>query len=68
METGDIRTIRVKKMESGAFMKAIEYEWLRYIGFSEKELAEDEITIVIKADVSDRKKIKFIGIGKPERV
>jgi hypothetical protein len=66
METGDIRTVVVKKTDAGAFVKAIEYEWLRYMGFSEKEIAADEITLIFKADISDRKKLKFIGIGRPE--
>ena len=66
MESGDIRTIRIPKNSAGAFIKTVEYEWLRYMGFSEKELEGDEIVLVVKADVSDRKKIKFIGIGRPE--
>ena len=66
MENGDVRTITIKKTDAGAFVKAIEYEWLRYMGFSEKEIAADEITVIVKADISDRKKLRFIGIGKPE--
>lgn len=68
METGDVRTIKIPKNSTGAFMKAIELEWLRYLGFSDKEIdgKEAEIVLVIKADISDRKKLKFIGIGRPE--
>lgn len=66
MQNGDIRTIIVKRTEAGAYMKSIETDWLRYLGFSEKEIDAGEIKLVVKADVSDRKKLKFIGIGRPE--
>lgn len=67
MRTGDIQTIKLTKNPSGSFEKIWEKEWLMHMGFTEKELKDkDEIEIVCKADVSDRKKLPFCGFGKPE--
>jgi len=66
MREGDIQTITIRKnKENGSFLKTFEREWLLYVGFSEKEVDADEITIVVKADRSEHKKLKFIGFGKP---
>jgi len=68
MENGDVQTITIRRNSTGAYVKAIEVDWLRYLGFSDKEIDAGELKLVVKADVSDRKKLKFIGIGRPERV
>jgi len=68
MEIGDKQTITIKRNATGAYVKAIEVDWLRYMGFSDAEINSGELVVVVKADVSDRKKLKFIGIGRPEKV
>ena len=65
MKEGDITTIVVKRSPSGVFLKAIEKEWLQYLGFTDDELATDSVELVFKADVSGNKGIKYIGFGKP---
>ena len=66
MQEGDIQTITLKKnKEKGSFLKTFEMDWLVYAGYTEKELEQDEISIVLKADRSEHKKIKFLGFGKP---
>lgn len=66
METGDKQTITIKRNSTGAYVKSIEVDWLRYMGFTDKEIDSGELVVVVKADISDRKKLKFIGIGRPE--
>jgi hypothetical protein len=65
MREGDIQTIKITKNSQGAFIKVIEYEWLRYVGFTEKELEQDSLELVMKAEVSEHKKIPYVGMGKP---
>jgi len=66
MREGDIQTIVIKKnKENGSFLKTFERDWLLYAGYTEKEMEQDEITIVLKADVSEHKKLRFLGFGKP---
>lgn len=66
MQVGDISTITIKKNPAnGNFPKVIEREWLEFLGYSQKEIDGEEISLVFKAEVSDRKKLKFIGFGKP---
>jgi hypothetical protein len=43
----------------------LEKEWLEYLGYSQKEIDGDEIVVVFKAEISDRRKIPFIGLGRP---
>jgi len=68
MECGDITTITLNKQKGGSsFLLVYKREWLEYNGYTEKELAEDEIQVVAKADISERKKFRFLGFGKPEK-
>jgi hypothetical protein len=65
MERNDISTITVtRKGENNVYVKAIEIEWLRYLGFSEKEIDSGVIKLIVKADFAENKKVPFIGIGK----
>lgn len=65
MHVGDVQTITLKKQPGGGFLKSWEYGWLEYIGYTVKELKElDEVTIVLKAEVSEHKKHKYIGFGR----
>jgi len=46
---GDRETITISKnMASGAFLKTMEFDWLRYLGFSEADLKKDAITLVFE--------------------
>lgn len=65
MHVGDVTTKAAKK-PNNSFMIILEKDWLEYIGFTEKELAGNEIEIVFKAEISEHKKFPFIGFGKPE--
>lgn len=64
MERNDIQTVTLKRAPNGVYNKAIESDWLKYLGFTEKELDSGEIKIVIKADFAEHKKVPFVGIGK----
>ena len=67
MERNDIQTITLtRKGKSGVYVKAIEVEWLRYLGFTDDEIESDQIKLVIKADFAERRKVPFIGIGKAQ--
>lgn len=68
MDYGDIQTFEITKKDNGAYMKSFEVEWLKYLGFTDKEIESGKIKLVIKADISTRKGLKFIGIGRPEKV
>jgi hypothetical protein len=65
MQIGDVKTITIKRSPSGSFLKILEKEWLEYLGYSQKEIDGDEIAVVFKAEISDRRKIPFIGLGRP---
>ena len=67
MHVGDIATVKIKLQSNGVYVKAIEKEWLVYLGFSEKEIDSGEVELVFKAELSDHKKFKYIGFGKPEK-
>ncbi len=68
MERNDIQTITLtRKGKSGVYIKAIEVEWLRYLGFTDDEIDSDQIKLVIKADFAERRKVPFIGIGKAQQ-
>lgn len=65
MQIGDVKTITIKRSPSGSFLKILEKEWLDYLGYSQKEIEGDEIEVVFKAEVSEKKKIPYLGFGKP---
>lgn len=67
MHVGDTITKKVNKSISGSFLVVLDRDWLQFCGFTEKELANGEIDIVFKAEVSEHKKIPYIGFGKPKR-
>lgn len=66
MESGDIQTFYIKRNSNGAFVKNFELDWLRFMGFTDKELATEEIEIklIAKAEVSENKKYPYLGIGR----
>lgn len=65
MQRNDISTIKlVRASDRGSYLKAIEEDWLRYLGFSEKEINSGSIELVVKADYSKKHDGPFIGIGK----
>lgn len=64
MDRKDIQTIVITKRADGAYIKAIEQDWLKYLGFTEKEFSGDEIILVVQADYSKRYGQPFIGIAK----
>lgn len=67
MDRNDIQTVTItRKGENNVYVKAIEVEWLRYLGFTEKEIDSGEIKLVVKADFAEHKKVPFIGIGKAQ--
>jgi hypothetical protein len=35
------------------------------MGFTDKELGQDELLLVVKAEVSEKKKIPYLGFGRP---
>lgn len=67
MERNDVSTITVSKKGEQVYMKAIEVEWLRYLGFSEKEIDSGSIKLIVKADYAENRKVPFIGIGKADK-
>jgi hypothetical protein len=64
MNVGDIATVKLKLQSNGVYVKAIEKEWLKYLGFSDEEIEGGEIELVFKAEISDHKKFNYIGFGK----
>lgn len=65
MQKNDVTTIKLTRSSTrGSYLKAIEEDWLRYLGFSDKEIDSNEIELVFKADYSDKHKHPFIGIGR----
>ena len=66
MHEGDTITFALKKNSAnGNFQKVFEQDWLRYMGFTEDDLQKDELLLVVKAEVSPTKKLKYLGFGKP---
>jgi hypothetical protein len=51
MNKGDMQTITLKMAPNGTFPKTIEKEWLRYLGYDEKEIQKNggEIEMLILA-------------------
>lgn len=63
MYSGDITTKKTYKSgDSCVFI--IEKDWLRYLGFSEKEIEKGDVELVFKAEQSEKHKQPFIGFGK----
>lgn len=56
-------SVSVKRVGRGSYLKALETDWLRHLGFSDKELEGGEIDLVFKAGRSDRQPI--ITISRP---
>jgi len=66
MHEGDTQTISLRKnTPNTSYIKVFEHDWLRYMGFTDKELEQDELLLVVKAEVSPTKKLKYLGFGKP---
>lgn len=70
MDYGNILTVELTK-RAGCFQKAFELDWLEYVGFDRDKLSAlpegATIKLVMKADVSEHKKLKFLGFGQPEK-
>lgn len=64
MERNDVQTFSIKRQPDQVYVKAMEVEWLLYLGFTREEIESNQITLVIKADYG--KHGNFIGIGKAE--
>ena len=67
VNVNDVQTKTVKAVTSGSYAPVLERDWLEYLGYTEAELKSGEIQLVFKAEISDHKKFRFIGIGKPAR-
>jgi hypothetical protein len=63
MHKDDIRTI-TKKRTGTSYVLTLDEEMLGYLGFGEKEIASEEIVIVLQADFSKKHGQPFIGIAK----
>lgn len=68
MNVNDITTKKVRSQTSGSFSPIFERDWLEYLGYTKDELASGEIEMVFKAEVSDHKKFRYIGVGRPKKV
>lgn len=66
MREGDVITITIKKNSAnGNFYKIFEYDWLKYVGYDDEDLKKDELLLVFKAERSEKKKLPYIGFGRP---
>lgn len=55
MNKGDIQTIELKKAPNGTFPKAIEREWLRYLGYGNDAILEEQAVIKMLVMASEER-------------
>ena len=55
MHSGDVITKVIKAEIGGSFTPVLQREWLKYIGFSDKELSSGLVELVFKADLIGHK-------------
>lgn len=63
MEIGDTQTITIKQHTAGSYLKSLEKDWLEFLGFTKGEIDSGEITLIVKAEIRD-KKIPFVSFAK----
>ena len=65
MERGDTQTKTFTRSPGGSYQWTILEDFLRYLGYSEKEIESGEIQLTFKAEFSKTHGQTFIGFGKP---
>jgi hypothetical protein len=65
MQIGDVMTLKIKK-DGTAYSKVLEIEWLKLLGYTDKEITSEEIEIRVMASHSKKHNQDYIALFKPK--